>query len=587
MKIQSCLPMLLLGVSLVPSPVAASKPTPGVTSSRCVAVATSRPLSELAAEAAALPALPADADGVVREVRNFSLDSKGDHSQWEVAEVGADLRQSAFPIHPAPNRLTNPLATFDGVNANGSLPPDTTGDVGPNHYVQAVNTRMAVYSKTGTQLVAPVAINTIFSALPVNDRCRTTNDGDPIVIYDQLADRWLVSQFAVNPFPGGSAYNQCIAISQTPDPTGAWYAYNFLWATNRLNDYPHFGLWPDGYYVTFNQFDSATQGWRGAGIAVYERSKMLLGLVAQQILFDTQVPFPLGSAPYGGMLPADLEGTNLPTVGEPNRVLEWDNSGWIGDAVDTLRVWEVHVDWTTPANSTLGLNTNFDASFLLAPADATVLADSTCAGTRNCIPQSGTAVKLDAISDGRLMFRATHRFFDDHDSLLVQNTVDAGAGIAAPRWIELRDAVGTPTIFQQGVFSLADSIHRWMGSAAMDGDGDIALGYSASNGSMFPAIRYTARHGYDPLGQMTMGEKILMAGGGSQTHSSNRWGDYSSMNVDPVDDCTFWYTNQYYSSTSSASWKTRIASFQVWGCGSLFAHDFEANNTTGWSAVAP
>ena len=584
MKIQSCLPMLLLGVSLVPAPVAASKPTPGVTSSRCVAVALSRPLSELAAEAAALASVP---EGEAREVRNFSLDGKGDHSQMETAEVGDELRQSAFPIYPGPNRLTDPLTSFDGVGAGGSLPPDTVGDVGPNHYVQAVNTRMAVYSKAGALLVGPVNVNTVFSSLPVNDRCRTTNDGDPIVLDDQLADRWLVSQFAVNPFPGGSAYNQCVAISQTANPTGSWFAYNFLWATNRLNDYPHFGIWPDGYYVTFNQFDSATQGWRGAGIAVYERAKMLLGQVAQQILFDTQVPFTIGSAPYGGMLPADLEGTNLPAVGEPNRVLEWDNAGWIGDAVDTLRVWEVHVDWTTPANSTLGLNTNFDANFLLAPADTTVLADSVCSGTRNCIPQPGTAVKLDAISDGRLMYRATHRFFDDHDSLLVQNTVDAGAGIAAPRWMELRNAVATPTIFQQGVFTLADSVHRWMGSAAMDGDGDIALGYSASSAAVSPAIRYTARHGYDPAGQMTMGEKVLMPGGGSQTHSSNRWGDYSTMTVDPVDDCTFWYTNQYYSSTSSSSWKTRIGSFQVWGCGSVFAHDFEANNTTGWSAVAP
>ena len=581
MRFSYGLSLVLLGAALAPAPAPAREVAPGVTVSRSVAVALSRPLRELAAEAAAQPAV---ADGAEREVRNFDLSGKGDHSLVEPADAVDPVRQSAFPMQPEPNRLTDPLASFDGISATGFLPPDTTGDVGPNHYVQAVNVKVAVYDKTGTQLVAPTNINLLFAALPAGDVCRTTNSGDPIVLYDQFADRWLVSQFGLK-FSAPTSFNQCIAISQTADPTGSWYVYDFLWATDRLNDYPHFGVWPDGYYATFNQFNAALTAWEGAGVAIYERDRMLDGLSAQQVTFDIGAV----NLNYGGHQIVDLDGATLPSAGEPARVLEWDNAGWIGDPVDTLRLWEVHVDWTTPANSTFGANAAYDANFELLPADATVLQDTgqACSGTRACIPQPGTAVKVDSISDGRLMYRSSHRIFGDHDSLLVQQTVNAGGSIAGPRWIEIRGALaGTPAIYQQGTYS-PDATHRWMGSVAMDGDGDVALGYSASSASVFPSILYTARHPYDPLGQMTLGEKTLPAGAGSQPRGSSRWGDYSTLSVDPTDDCTFWYTNQYYASTSSGSWKTRIGAFEVWGCGAVFAYDFENGNTSGWSQTVP
>ena len=585
MRVVTGLSLVLLGAALVPAPAPAREVAPGPTVSRSLAVALSRPLAELAAEAAASPALPA---GTVREVLNFDLSGKGDHSLVEPADFADPVRQGSFPLPPTPNALTDPIESFDGILATGFLPPDTTGDVGPNHYVQAVNSKVAVFDKTGAVLVAPTNINLLFAALPAGDLCRITNDGDPVVLYDQFADRWLVSQFALD-FSAPTSFNQCIAISQTADPTGAWHVYDFLWATDRLNDYPKFGVWPDGYYATFNQFNAALTAWEGAGVAIYERDAMLAGFSAQQVRFD------LGAVTlnYGGHQIVDLDGATLPDPGEPARVLEWDNAGWIGDPQDTLRLWEVHVDWTTPASSTFGLNASYDANFLLLPADATVLQDSgqPCANTRNCIPQPSTAVKLDAISDGRLMYRSTHRILPAHDSLLVQHTVNAGGGIAGLRWIEIRGALdGAPAIFQQGTYA-PDTTHRWMGAAAMDGAGNIALGYSLSSSSVFPSIGYTARLESDPPGVMTLGEKTLQTGAGSQTNSSNRWGDYSTLSVDPVDDCTFWYTNQYYSTTSSASWRTRIGSFLVEECAGAdtmpFLDGFESGDTSQWSAAVP
>ena len=573
--------LVVAGLTLLPLAASAASARPGVIVSKSVAVALSAPLSQLAAEAALAES---DQDsGEIREINNQALPAKGDGTASYGGPVVDPVRQSSFPLHVPPYVLSDPLVTFEGIGVNGSLPPDTVGAVGPNNYVQAVNTRVGVWSKTGTVQVAATPINSLFSALPGGDRCRTNNDGDPIVLYDQLADRFLVSQFAVSPFPGTHDYNQCIAVSQTGDPTGSWWVYDFVWATDRLNDYPHFGMWPDGYYVTSNQFNATTQGWEGAGITVYEREAMLDGLTAQQIQFDTGTQ----TLDFGGQLPADLDGPNLPAVGAANHVLEWDNAGWIGDSTDTLRIWNVHVDWTTPGNSTFGANAQFDANFLLHPADATVLGDNgqPCFGTRNCIPQPGTAVKVDAISDGRLMYRVVDRFFSGHESMLVNNTVNAGSGIAGPRWIEVRGVgAGSPAIFQQGTYS-PNSTHRWMASMGMDGFGNIALGYSVSSGSVFPSIGYTGRQDGDTLGQMTLGEKMIQAGTGSQTHSSGRWGDYSSMTTDPNDDCTFWYTNEYYTTTSSATWHTRVGAFAI--CENLFSDGFESGDTAAWSAVTP
>ncbi len=447
---------------------------------------------------------------------------------------------------PALN-IPAPLQNFEGVNnVNGVLPPDTNGDVGPNHYVQWVNLSFAIYSKSGALLYGPAAGNTLWTGF--GGPCQTSNDGDPIVQYDHLADRWMMSQFALPNYPSGPFY-QCIAVSQTGDPTGAWYRYAFQISNTKLNDYPKFGVWPDGYYMSVNQFVGNT--WGGAGVVAFERNKMLLGQPAQAIYFDLFSVDPN----LGGMLPSDLDGP-APAAGTPNYYLQVDDNGF-GYPQDQIEVWQFSANWTTPSAST----------FTQATVLPTAAFDSDmCAGSRNCIPQQGTTVKLDAISD-RLMYRLQYRNFGSYQTLVLNHTVDTNsADHAGIRWYELRNSGGGWGIRQQGTFS-PDALHRWMGSVAMDGSGDIALGYSVSSSTMYPSIRYTGRLAGDTLGQMTQGEGTIINGTGAQTHSASRWGDYSSLSIDPVDDCTFWYTNEYLQTTGSAPWRTRIGSFQLPGCG--------------------
>ena len=450
----------------------------------------------------------------------------------------------------AATSVSAPGQNFDGVsNRNGVYPPDTNGDVGPNHYVQWVNLSLAVYSKTGALLVGPTNGNTLWSGF--GGPCQTLNNGDPIALYDPLADRWMVSQFAL---PGGtSGYHQCIAVSQTSDPTGAWYRYDFLYSATKMNDYPHFGVWPDGYYMSTNQFTGGAS-WGGQGVAVFERSKMLLGQAARMVSFDL---FGVDSN-LGGMLPSDFDGAaaSAPAAGAPNPFAEMDDDAW-GYSPDQLQLWNFHVDWANTANST----------FTKAVALPTAAFDSNlCNGARSCIPQAGTTVKLDSLSD-RLMYRLQYRNFGDHQSLVVNHTVDVnGADHAGIRWYELRNSGSGWSIFQQGTFS-PDANHRWMGSAAMDGSGGIAVGYSISSATTSASIRYTGRVALDPLGTLPQGEGTIITGTGAQTGLASRWGDYSMLAVDPVDDCTFWFTSEYVQTTGSVTWQTRIASFTLPGCG--------------------
>ncbi len=454
--------------------------------------------------------------------------------------------QESLSFAPELN-ISTPLQNFDGLNnVNGVLPPDTNGDVGPNHYMEWVNLSFAIYNKSGALIYGPAAGNTLWSGF--GGPCQTTNNGDPIVQYDHLADRWMVSQFSLPNYPSGPFY-QCIAISQTGNPTGAWYRYAFQISNTKLNDYPHFGVWPDGYYMSVNQFVGNT--WGGAGVVAFEREKMLLGQPAQAVYFDLYSVDPN----LGGLLPSDLDGPT-PATGTPNYFLQVDDNGF-GYPQDQLEVWQFSVNWTNPAAST------FTQTALLPTA---AFDSDMCAGSRNCIPQPGTTVKLDPIAD-RLMYRLQYRNFGDHQTLVLNHTVDVNntdrAGI---RWYELRNAGSGWSIFQQGTFS-PDATQRWMGSMAMDGKGNIAVGYSASSSTTYPAIRYTGRLAGDPLGQLPQGEGTLINGTGAQTHSASRWGDYSSLSLDPVDDCTFWYANEYIQTTGSSSWRTRIGSFQLPGCG--------------------
>ncbi len=334
--------------------------------------------------------------------------------------------------------MPSPSQNWEGINnVNGVLPPDTQGDVGPNHYIQWVNLAYAIYNKTGTKLAGPTNGNTLWSGF--GGDCETANDGDPITLYDHLADRWFMSQFVLN--IGGTSY-QCIAVSQTADPSGAWYRYSYTWPNNYLNDYPHFGLWPDAYYLTVNQFNQSGTAFTGAGVAAFERSKMLAGSTAQMIYWN------LGTS-YGGQLPADWEGTTQPPDGAPGLILEWDDG-----TTDYLRIWQAVVNWATPSSSTLTLSHNL----------ATTNLDSDlCTATRErCVPQPDGAPNLEAISD-RLMHRVQYRNFNGYQTLVGNHTVDVGSGRAGIHWFELRNTGGAWSIHQQGTYAPAD------GTPSLDG----------------------------------------------------------------------------------------------------------------------
>lgn len=426
-----------------------------------------------------------------------------------------------------------PILNWEGMGLGSGgtgVPPDTDGDVGPNHYVQMVNTSFAIWDKNGNQLVGPTPNNTLWSGF--GGPCEFGNDGDPIVLYDPLADRWILSQFDF-----GSA--QCVAVSTTPDPTGGYHRYEF---PTPGNDYPKLAVWDDAYYATIRNFSSGFQ----FDIYAWERDQMLQGLPAQAVVFNMSTIFP-GS---NNFLAADIDGTTPPPEADPQYVV-----GLIDPSVPQtdLGYVEVRIDWNNTANSTM------TGPFMIpvTPFDGNV-----CNFRRNCIPQPNTSNGVDGFADA-LMHRLAYRNFGTHQAMVATHAVDIGdfpdhAGI---RWYEFRNTIpgnGWST-FQDGTFS-PDADHRWMPSIAMNENGDIAVGYSVSSPATFPSIRYAARRASDPLGELTLGEGEIITGHGSQT-GSQRWGDYSAMAVDPSDETTFWYTQEYFETTSSAGWQTRVASF--------------------------
>jgi subtilase family serine protease len=477
---------------------------------------------------------------------------------------------------PATVVIPTPGQSIEGVgNENGVLPPDTNGDVGPNHFVQWVNLSFAVYSKGSSTtppalLYGPAPANTLWTGF--GGPCETRNDGDPIVRYDHIADRWVMSQLAIpNSFFGiflFAPFYQCIAVSATPDPLGAYYRYQFSF--DKLNDYPKLGVWSDGYYMTMNQFSGISLQFAGQGVVAYDRDRMLAGLPASAIYYDlASVDMNLG-----GMLPADLDGPP-PPAGSPAYFVQVDDDAW-GAEPDQLQLWKFHADWTNPALSSF----TRAAELPTAPFDSDL-----CSYSRNCITQPGTTAKVDAMSD-RLMYRLQYRNFGTHESLVVNHTVDADSSDhAGVRWYEIRNPGTSPIIFQQGTYA-PDLDNRWMASAAMDSAGNIALGFSVSGPVTFPSIRYTGRLAGDPPNVMTLGEADLMVGSGSQLHTTGRWGDYSALVVDPVDDCTFWYTQEYYAVTSEAGWQTRIGSFSLPNCQSSAPSDLPAVSVAASTATA-
>ena len=443
--------------------------------------------------------------------------------------------------------LTDIKASTVGTPVDPSLrvaPPDTTGDIGPNHYVQWVNLRYAIYTLTRdaqNQITAfnivpgfPKQGNVVWQGF--GGRCQSDNDGDPIVQYDQLADRWVLTQFAVS----GQPFTQCVAVSTSPDPTGTYFRYAFSYARD-FNDFPKMGVWPDAYYITYNIFRNGAQ-FRGNRVCAFERAQMLVGGAARQACVNT-------SNSHHSLLPADLEGTTLP-AGTPNLLMSMTTT--------TINFWRFTVNWAAGTGTLTG-----------PTAVPGVAAFSRACGGGTCIPQPGTTQRLDSLAD-RLNYRLSYRNFGTHEALVVNHAVTSGTGVGI-RWYELRNAAGqsfasaNPVLHQQGTFAPTNDF-RWMGSAAIDKTGGIAIGYNISNGtSIVPSIRYAFRGPADPLG--TLGnETNALTGSGIQTPNLSRWGDYSTISIDPVDGCQMVFTTQFQPANGNFNWSTFIHSFKLSTC---------------------
>jgi hypothetical protein len=424
---------------------------------------------------------------------------------------------------------------FDGIGAQSFAPSDVNLAVGPNHIVQTVNVRLAVYNKSGTLLSGPTNFTTFFA--PVGGAC-AAGASDPIVNYDRLADRWVISDVGI-----GSTFSECVAVSKTNNPTGAYTLYNFSFGAN-LNDYPKLGVWPTAtnaaYLATYNIFlNGRTFG--GSDICGFDRTKMLAGNAnAAQVCVMTPNT-------EGGYLPADLDGSTPPVDGQPGPFLTWQNNN-----PGQLFLRKLTMNFT---NNTATLS----AATTINVANTTLA----CGNGGTCVPQKGTTQLLDTLGD-RMMYRMAYRRFPDHDRVVVNHSVGNGTPVAV-RWYELLDLLTAPTLNQQGTFA-PDSTYRWMASIAMDKSNDIALGYSASSSTINPAIRFTGRVPTDPAGTLET-EASILEGTGSQTSGLSRWGDYTALQVDPSDDCTFWYTNQYEKVNGSFNWSSRIGSFIFSNCG--------------------
>jgi hypothetical protein len=487
-----------------------------------------------------------------------------------VSEISGHTADGALQTAAFAATIASPLQNFEGLSNQDNFntfgfrvnPPDPVGDVGPNHYVEMINLVFAVYSKTGVKLLGPVDTGTLWAGFSVPD-C-TDPSGDPVVLYDQLADRWILSQFTT----AGPEYFNCVAVSTTGDPTGSYYRYAFSTGLN-FPDYPKYGVWNDSYVITTREFGPTVE--YGIGVYALEKNKMLYGQPARAVSFFLDGNDPTILPLVGdGLLPADIDGKQKPKADAVIPIVgTQDDGGGYGGTFDALNIWDLSVKWRSTPLASLTLKAQlptaaFDSIFPCAPT------------SRDCLPQPGitnTAQYLDILSyRQRPTHRLAYRNFKDYESLVTNQSVEAAPGVAGARWYEIRrDAAGVYSINQQGTFAPGDGVHRWMGSVAMDKKGDMALGYSVVNGTtVFPGIRYTGRLAGDTAGTMTLGEAVIMNGSGVQTTTNSRWGDYTSMNIDPVDDCTFWYVNEYYTATgqasSAAGWQTRIASFKLPGC---------------------
>ncbi|MCF8307964.1 MAG: T9SS type A sorting domain-containing protein [Bacteroidales bacterium] len=436
-----------------------------------------------------------------------------------------DIEDPVVQKDKGSREMRGPINNFEGTgNLNGVYPPDTEGDVGEDYYFQMINLSFTIYDKEGNTVYGPADNSTLWDGFI--GPWTGSNDGDPIVVYDEEAERWVASQFAVETSNG--QYYELVAVSQTSDPTGEYYRYAFEY--DNFNDYPKLGVWPDAYVATYNMFIG--NSFQGAGVAAFDREAMLAGEEdAEQQFFQL-------SGEYYGVLPADFDGP-APPDSIPHYVVHNSNDP------REIQIFEFTIDWEEPTNSDITLEHSLEPE------------SYTTASTN--VPQPNTSTALDDFI-GQMMYPLKFRKFDDHLSMVMNHAVvtsfQAEHGI---RWYEVRNTDGEWNIHQQSTYAPDDGLHRWLGSIAMNGNGDIALGFSVSGEEeVYPSVRYVARTSGGTLGEMNTEEIEVVAGTSSQT-GIERWGDYAAMSVDPSDDSTFWFTSEYI----TGPWKTRIVSFDL------------------------
>lgn len=557
---------------------------PFVLTPLALAQVAAQPASDDIRSVALPPVQPVSFNGDVRQLPQ-AIASQRLHS-WNEFEEPPSLKKPPARTPSAvvaPNVASAPMPapaqSFDGISFNGSVgggqagagwPPDVNGDVGPNHFIEAVNDAWVIYSKSGTKLSA-FTENALWSGAGTGTPCDANNQGDAVVLHDGLVDRWILTNFAFavsgsNPV---APFYQCFAISKTGDPVaGGWYLYAVrmdpggtgLPPIGTLNDYPKFGLWSDCLYMAANEFTASSGNFAGTAAASFSRADLYAGRAltgAISMLANTSDPFT--------MIPSNLLGASaasLPPAGTPNYFVSESQS------VFAFEVRKFTAGANCGAGGTLGAPINVSQ------------ASYTPAG-QYIVPQSGTSNKLDSLPD-RLMQKVQYRKLGNAESLWVVHSVQAsGISTVRPQWaqINVSGKIVAVTPVQQQIYAPDTSVHRWMPSLAVDRLGNMALGYSTSNSSTFPSIAYSGRLVSDPLNNLSQTETRLVAGAGSQTNNCgsapcHRWGDYTAMSLDPSDDCTFWYVNQYYSSIANGAngnWQTRIGSFKFSGCTAVAA----------------
>jgi hypothetical protein len=501
------------------------------------------------------PVIPTVFGGDVRTLHRPELSRGSSRPELEQPDValpppiaGSQEIQTAAPLTSAPA----PSITFPGLDHAGwgaGYPPDTNGDVGPAHYIQLVNVSVGIFRKTDGFRLAAFTFDTLFSSASTGTPCDNNNQGDPVVLYDPQANRWIISDLAWANFTSGAMY-QCFAVSRTGDPvSGGWYFYAVQTDPGgHLGDYPKLGVWPDGIYMSANMYSTTgSMSFQHVKVWAFNRSDLESGAPLHGVSFN--LPTKIGPTYVFSLLPSNLRGA-APPAGRPNLFASIYGSY-------QARIWKFHADWTAPASSTFTGPSNVTiAAFSVGPAR---------------VPEPSPGNALDTLTY-RLMMQNQYRNLAGQESLWLAHTVGNGSGVASVRWYQINVTGGTVVTakpVQQGTFN-PNALHRFMPSLAVDGQGDMAIGYTASSTTFYPSIRYAGRLVGDAPNTLGQGETTLWAGAGAQTNSCGgaactRWGDYSAMTVDPVDDCTFWYTNEFYA-VNGGNWQTRIGAFRYPSC---------------------